>query len=67
MKGLSETQREAVLKLGNTESAIETISRKVLQELIDFGLVYKRESDGNFDFAELGECVCDELKERSNE
>ncbi len=54
-------QREAILKLGNTESVAEVISEKALRELVDLGIVHRRESDGNLDLTDLGESVYGQL------
>ena len=58
---LTTEQRDALLKLGDTESEAEVISIDVLQQLLKLGLVYKRESDGHLDLTDLGESVYDEL------
>lgn len=63
MKALSEEQRKAMLKLGKTESVVEAVSMEIWHQLIGLGLVYKRDSDGYFDFTELGESVYDQLKQ----
>ena len=58
---LTEQQRELMLKLGNTESVLEAAPIEVLEELLKLGLVYKRPSDGHFDFTEFGESVYDQI------
>ena len=58
---LTEEQRDAMLKFGDTESDVEIMSVDVVQQLMKLGLVYKRASDGHLDFTDLGESVYDEL------
>ena len=58
---LSEEQRDAMLKFCDTESDIEFMSVEVVQQLMNLGLVYKRASDGHFDFTDLGESAYDDL------
>ena len=58
---LSEEQRDAMVKLGDTESEVETLTIEVVQQLINLGLVCKRASDGHLDFTDFGESVYDEL------
>ena len=64
MKNLSKEQREAILKLGNTESTVEAISMEILEQLIGLGYVYKRGSGGHLDFTEVGKSVYDQLKQQ---
>ncbi len=58
---LTEEQRDAVLKFGDTESDVEIMSVEMVQQLTNLGLIYKRASDGHFDFTDLGESVHDDL------
>ena len=59
---LTQEQRDLMLNLGDSEPVPEAIPTEVLQQLIDLGLAYKRQSDGHFDFTDLGESVYDGLK-----
>ena len=62
---LSERQREAMLKLGNTASGdyfilTEVLPTEVLEELLALELVFWRAPD-NLDFTPVGEQVFDDL------
>ena len=58
---LTVDQRDAMLKLGDTESDVEIVSVEILQQLTNLGLVCKRASDGHLDFTDLGESAYDDL------
>jgi hypothetical protein len=58
---LSDKQRVVLLQLGDTKSVHEVVPIAILHELVQLGLVYKRNSDGNLDFTDLGEVVHDQL------
>ena len=60
LSDLSESQREAMLKLGNTASGHDFVTSDVLNALLSLGLVYWRTTD-NLDFTPVGEQVYDEL------
>ena len=57
---LTEEQRDAMLKLGDT-SAAQIILLEVLEQLTELGLVYERDSDGHIDFTDVGELVYEQL------
>ena len=57
---LSNPQREAMLKLGNTASGHEFIPADVLEELLALGLVYWRAPD-DLDFTPTGEKVLEQF------
>jgi hypothetical protein len=57
---LTEPQRNALLKLGESASDHEFIDVEVLKELLAFDLVYWRWADG-FDFSSTDESVYDVL------
>ena len=57
---LTEPQRAALLKLGNSASGHEFIEPEVLKELLALELVYWRRED-ELDFTHAGEKVYNEL------
>ena len=58
---LTDAQRDAMMRLGDPESAFEAIPIDVLNELLALGLLHKRPSDGNLDLTQLGEAVYEQL------
>ncbi len=63
MKPLTEDQKKVMLQLGDTESVHEVVPADVLQQLIELGLVYKR-NDGHLDFTDSGEAVYESLTKK---
>jgi hypothetical protein len=61
MDELTEEQKKVILQLGDTESDVEMVPVRVLNELIALCLVYKR-SDGRLDLTDRGEELLDSLR-----
>jgi hypothetical protein len=60
---LTDRQRDALLRLGNTDTEFETLTTEVLGELLTLGVLYRR-ADGNLDLSVAGQRLYQQLKSR---
>ncbi len=60
---LTEAQKELLLHLGGPDDDLRVISAEVQGELVQLGLVYKRD-DGPWDLTDQGEDLYDRLTAR---
>ncbi len=61
VRSLSDEERDAILRLGVTESEFEAIRKDTLTQLLSLGILYKKASDGHLDFTDLGEEIHEAL------
>jgi hypothetical protein len=62
---LTDAQKEVLLYIGGPDDDGRPIPLEVQGELVQLGLVYKRD-EGSWDLTEQGEEVYDELSERKD-